>query len=65
MESNRIEKRIELKAPISRVWRALTDNREFGQWFKVKLESPFVPRPGLPWQHHLSRLRTRHLGGAH
>jgi uncharacterized protein YndB with AHSA1/START domain len=40
---NRIEKRIELKAPISRVWRALTDYREFGQWFQVKLEGPFVP----------------------
>jgi uncharacterized protein YndB with AHSA1/START domain len=37
-----IEKRIELKAPISRVWRALTDYREFGEWFKVKLEGPFV-----------------------
>lgn len=40
---NRIEKRIELKAPISRVWRALTDYREFNEWFRVKLESPFVP----------------------
>jgi uncharacterized protein YndB with AHSA1/START domain len=40
---NRIEKRIELKAPIARVWRALTDHREFGQWFRVKLEGPFVP----------------------
>jgi uncharacterized protein YndB with AHSA1/START domain len=38
---NRIEKRIELAAPISRVWRALTDYREFGQWFGVKLEGPF------------------------
>lgn len=38
----RIEKRIELKAPVSRVWRALTDYREFGEWFRVKLESPFV-----------------------
>ena len=38
----RIEKRIELKAPVSRVWRALTDYREFGEWFRVKLEGPFV-----------------------
>jgi uncharacterized protein YndB with AHSA1/START domain len=38
-----IEKRIELKAPVSRVWRALTDHREFGTWFRVKLENPFVP----------------------
>jgi uncharacterized protein YndB with AHSA1/START domain len=41
--SDRVEKRIELKAPISRVWRALTDHREFGEWFRVKLETPFVP----------------------
>jgi len=43
VDANRIEKRIELKAPVSRVWQALTDFREFGQWFKVKLEAPFVP----------------------
>ncbi len=40
--SNRIEKRVELKAPISRVWRALTDHLEFGAWFGVKLDGPFV-----------------------
>jgi uncharacterized protein YndB with AHSA1/START domain len=39
--NDRIEKRIELKAPISRVWRALTDYREFGEWFRVKLDAPF------------------------
>jgi uncharacterized protein YndB with AHSA1/START domain len=43
MSTDRIEKRIELKAPISRVWRALTDYREFGEWFRVKLDVPFVP----------------------
>ena len=41
--NDRIEKSIELKAPVSRVWRALTDYREFGQWFRVELEGPFVP----------------------
>jgi hypothetical protein len=41
--NNQIEKRIELKAPVSRVWHALTDYREFGQWFRVKLDGPFVP----------------------
>jgi len=41
--NDRIEKQIELKAPISKVWRALTDHREFGEWFRVKLEGPFVP----------------------
>lgn len=41
--NDRIEKQIELKAPVSRVWRALTDHQEFGQWFRVRLEGPFVP----------------------
>ena len=40
---NKIEKQIELKASIARVWRALTDYREFGEWFHVKLEDPFAP----------------------
>ena len=40
--NDRFEKRIELKAPVSRVWRALTDYREFGEWFRVKLDGPFV-----------------------
>ena len=43
IEQDRIEKQIELKAPLARVWRALTDHREFGQWFGVNLEAPFVP----------------------
>lgn len=41
--SDRIEKTIDLKAPVSRVWTALTDHREFGTWFRVRLEGPFVP----------------------
>ena len=41
--SNVIEKQIELNAPVSRVWRALTDYREFGEWFGVKLDGPFMP----------------------
>jgi len=41
--NDRIEKHIELKAPVARVWRALTDHREFGQWFRVKLDGPFQP----------------------
>jgi uncharacterized protein YndB with AHSA1/START domain len=41
--TDRIEKRIELKAPMARVWRALTDHREFGEWFRVKIDGPFVP----------------------
>lgn len=41
--SDRIEKAVELHASIERVWRALTDSAEFGEWFRVKLEDPFVP----------------------
>jgi uncharacterized protein YndB with AHSA1/START domain len=40
--TDRIEKQIELKVPPSRVWKALTDYREFGEWFRVKLENPFI-----------------------
>lgn len=39
---DKIEKQIELKASVERVWRALTDHKEFGQWFKVNLQAPFV-----------------------
>jgi uncharacterized protein YndB with AHSA1/START domain len=41
--TDRIVKTIELKAPVARVWRALTDHVEFGQWFRVKLDQPFTP----------------------
>lgn len=41
--SDRIEKTIELKAPVERVWKALTDHEQFGTWFRVKLDGPFVP----------------------
>ena len=36
-----IEKVVELDAPVDRVWRALTDHREFGTWFRVALDQPF------------------------
>jgi len=61
---DRIEKRIELKAPVSRVWQALTDHREFGAWFRVALESPFVPgqevrgRITWPGAEHLTMTAT-------
>jgi uncharacterized protein YndB with AHSA1/START domain len=41
-ETDRIEKKILLRAPRSRVWRALTDAVEFGSWFRAKLESGFA-----------------------
>ena len=45
-QTDRIEKQILLRAPIARVWRALTNAGEFGAWFRVKLEGEFaVGRP--------------------
>jgi len=41
--TDRIERRILLRAPRSRVWRALTDPVEFGTWFGVKVEGTFAP----------------------
>ena len=40
---DRIEKRVRLDAPRARVWRALTDPREFGQWFGVGLAGVVTP----------------------
>ncbi|HYO54712.1 SRPBCC family protein [Archangium sp.] len=40
--TDRIEKKITLRAPVSRVWRAVSDAREFGAWFGVKFDGPFV-----------------------
>ena len=41
--TDRIEKSIDLKAPQSRVWKALTDYKEFGAWFRATMDGPFVP----------------------
>ena len=38
VSTDRIEKRVVLRAPRTRVWRALTNAAEFGTWFRVKLE---------------------------
>jgi len=46
MNTDRIEKKILLRAPRSRVWRALTNNREFEAWFGIKFDDPF--RAGAP-----------------
>ena len=41
--TDRIEKTILLRAPRSRVWRALTHADQFGAWFGMVLEGTFVP----------------------
>jgi len=40
--TNEIRKHLLIQAPQSRVWRAITDSAQFGAWFNVRLESPFV-----------------------
>ncbi|MGB9303118.1 MAG: SRPBCC family protein [Mycobacterium sp.] len=45
MSTDRIEKRVVLRAPLDRVWRAISDSEEFGRWFGVRFEpikGPFV-----------------------
>jgi len=41
--TDRIEKQLTLDVPRSRVWRALTDVKQFNEWFGVSLTSPFTP----------------------
>ena len=43
MSTDRIEKQILLRAPLERVWRALTDAKEFGSWFGMEFDGPFAP----------------------
>lgn len=41
--SDSIRKRVVLQAPLERVWRAISDHREFGAWFGVRVDTPFTP----------------------
>jgi len=40
--TDRIEKAVTLKAPRARVWRAIADARQFGEWFRVRLDGEFA-----------------------
>ena len=41
-DTDRIEKSVVLRAPRERVWRAISDSKQFGTWFGVQFEEPFV-----------------------
>jgi uncharacterized protein YndB with AHSA1/START domain len=41
--TDRIEKRIELKAPRARVWKAISDASEFGEWFQIAIDGSLAP----------------------
>jgi uncharacterized protein YndB with AHSA1/START domain len=43
MTTDQIEKKILLRAPLQRVWRAISDSAEFGTWFGMKFDGPFQP----------------------
>ncbi len=71
--ADRIVKTVELKASVSRVWQALVDHHEFGQWFRVRLDGPFktgavstgkMTFPGYehyPWRAVVERLEHERL----
>jgi len=43
---SRIEKRIHLRAPQAKVWRAITSGKEFSKWFGVEMEGEGEFAPG-------------------
>src|SRR3982074_804777 len=47
MSTDRIEKKVLLKASLDRVWRAISDSTEFGRWFGVEFDGPFVAGKSL------------------
>ena len=71
--TDRIERMVVVRAPRSRVWRALTDPAEFGAWFGVKVEGAFAPgarvrgaiiHPGyehLTWEITIERMEPERL----
>lgn len=42
MSTDQIQKQVVLRAPLDRVWRAITDAEQFGRWFGVRFDGPFV-----------------------
>lgn len=72
-DTDRIEKQIVLKAPRSRVWRAITSPEEFGRWFGAAVRGPFsagarvrgnITHPGyehLPFEISIDRVEPERL----
>ncbi len=72
-DPDKIVKTVDLAAPVSRVWKALTDYKEFGAWFLVDLDQPFEaggvstglmthPECGdQPWLAHVERIEPERL----
>ncbi len=58
--TDRIEKQILLKAPRQRVWQALSNAEEFGNWFGVKLQGQFFT-PGQHTQGYITYPSYEHV----
>ena len=68
-----ITKIIDINAPVSRVWRALTDYQQFGEWFRVRIDGPFeagkrstgnILVPGfehIKWNSTVQKIEPEHL----
>ena len=55
--TDRVEKKKLLRAPRSRVWKALTNAGEFGSWFGMQIDGEFTPGA------HLRGTLTKDLKG--
>ncbi len=58
-DQDRVEKIMELKAPVCRVWRAITSSKEFGEWFRVALDGEFAE--GQTVKGHITYPGLEHL----
>lgn len=61
MNTDRIEKRVLLRAPVARVWQALTDAEEFGKWFGVAFSNRHMFAPGVRIQAQITSEGYEHM----
>jgi len=59
MSTDRIEKRVVLRAPRSRVWRAISDAKEFGTWFRLTLDGAFAAGKTVRGRHDNFKVEMR------
>jgi len=59
--TDRLERMVVIRAPRARVWRALTDPKEFGAWFGVRMEGDAVFAPGARVQAAITHPGYEHV----
>lgn len=42
-DTDSIIRAISIDAPLSRVWAAIADHKEYGRWFRAEIDTPFIP----------------------